>query len=31
MGQDLLVVDDEGDIRILISGILEGEGYAVRL
>lgn len=30
MAHDLLVVDDEADIRILISGILEDEGYAVR-
>ncbi|MFY7853763.1 MAG: response regulator, partial [Brevundimonas sp.] len=30
MAHDLLVVDDEADIRILISGILEDEGYSVR-
>ena len=27
---DILVVDDEADIRELVSGILEDEGYAVR-
>jgi two-component system nitrogen regulation response regulator NtrX len=30
MGVDILVVDDEADIRELIAGILEDEGYAVR-
>ncbi len=29
-GVDILVVDDEADIRELIAGILEDEGYAVR-
>ena len=29
-GVDILVVDDEADIRDLIAGILEDEGYAVR-
>src|ERR1700684_4282944 len=27
---DILVVDDEDDIRLLISGILQDEGYATR-
>jgi two-component system nitrogen regulation response regulator NtrX len=30
MGHDVLIVDDEADIRLLIGGILEDEGYAVR-
>jgi two-component system nitrogen regulation response regulator NtrX len=30
MAVDILVVDDEADIRELVSGILEDEGYAVR-
>jgi len=30
MGADILIVDDEADIRMLIKGILEDEGYAVR-
>src|SRR4051812_45367300 len=30
MGVDILVVDDEADIRDLVAGILEDEGYAVR-
>jgi two-component system nitrogen regulation response regulator NtrX len=30
MGLDILVVDDEPDIRELISGVLEDEGYTVR-
>jgi len=30
MAQDILVVDDEADIRDLISGILSDEGYATR-
>jgi two-component system nitrogen regulation response regulator NtrX len=30
MGADILVVDDEADIRDLVSGILQDEGYAVR-
>ncbi|MBP2158289.1 MULTISPECIES: sigma-54 dependent transcriptional regulator [Asticcacaulis] len=29
-GVDILVVDDEADIRELVAGILEDEGYAVR-
>ncbi len=29
-GADILVVDDEADIRELVSGILQDEGYAVR-
>lgn len=31
MAQDVLIVDDEEDIRELISGILEDEGYETRL
>ena len=30
MKQDVLVVDDEADIRDLVAGILEDEGYSVR-
>ena len=30
MAADVLVVDDEADIRELVAGILEDEGYAVR-
>mgnify|MGYP001562552750 CR=1 FL=1 len=30
MGADILIVDDEADIRMLIKGILEDEGYASR-
>lgn len=30
MSRDILVVDDEADIRELVAGILEDEGYAVR-
>src|SRR5436305_567315 len=30
MATDILVVDDEADIRDLVSGILTDEGYAVR-
>ena len=30
MAADILVVDDEADIRELVSGILEDEGYSVR-
>ena len=30
MAQDILIVDDEPDIRMLIEGILEDEGYSVR-
>jgi two-component system nitrogen regulation response regulator NtrX len=31
MASDILIVDDEADIRDLISGILEDEGYSTRL
>ena len=30
MASDILIVDDENDIRELVSGILEDEGYATR-
>jgi two-component system nitrogen regulation response regulator NtrX len=30
MAHDILIVDDEGDIRALISGILEDEGHSTR-
>ncbi len=30
MAADVLVVDDEADIRELVAGILTDEGYAVR-
>ena len=30
MAHDILVVDDEADIRMLICGVLEDEGYATR-
>ncbi len=30
MAHDILVVDDEPDIRMLLAGILEDEGYSVR-
>ena len=30
MSNDVLIVDDEIDIRLLISGILEDEGYTAR-
>ena len=30
-GSDILVVDDEADIRELVSGLLEDEGHAVRV
>ena len=30
MGADILIVDDEADIRMLIKGILEDEGFAIR-
>jgi len=30
MAQDILIVDDEADIRDLISGILSDEGYTAR-
>jgi two-component system nitrogen regulation response regulator NtrX len=31
MASDILIVDDEADIRELVSGILEDEGFATRL
>ena len=31
MALEVLVVDDEADIRDLVSGVLEDEGYAVRV
>ena len=30
MAHDILVVDDEADIRMLICGVLEDEGYETR-
>lgn len=30
MAHDILVIDDEADIRVLISGILDDEGYSTR-
>ena len=30
MSEDILIVDDETDIRVLISGVLEDEGYSTR-
>jgi two-component system nitrogen regulation response regulator NtrX len=30
MAHDILIVDDEADIRMLINGVLSDEGYAVR-
>src|SRR5215218_684123 len=30
MASDILIVDDEADIRDLVAGILEDEGYATR-
>ena len=30
MAHDILIVDDEADIRELVSGILQDEGYAAR-
>lgn len=30
MAQDILIVDDEDDIRLLLAGILEDEGYETR-
>ena len=30
MALDVLVVDDEADIRDLVAGVLEDEGYSVR-
>ena len=31
MALDILVVDDEADIRMLVADILEDEGYACRV
>ena len=31
MALDILVVDDERDIRELVAGVLEDEGYEARL
>mgnify|MGYP000751778884 CR=1 FL=1 len=31
MAADILIVDDEADIRELVSGILEDEGHRTRL
>lgn len=31
MSRDILIVDDESDIRMLVAGILEDEGYAPRV
>ncbi len=30
MARDILIVDDEADIRMLIAGILKDEGYETR-
>ena len=30
MARDILIVDDEADIRLLISGILSDEGFTTR-
>tara|TARA_R110002072_G_scaffold2229_6_gene18287 strand:+ start:403 stop:1776 length:1374 start_codon:yes stop_codon:yes gene_type:complete len=30
MGHDILIVDDEADIRLLIEGVLQDEGYSTR-
>ncbi len=30
MAHDILIVDDEADIRVLTSGILQDEGYQTR-
>src|SRR5258705_12401554 len=30
MADDILIVDDEADIRMLIGGVLKDEGYATR-
>jgi two-component system nitrogen regulation response regulator NtrX len=30
MAHDILIVDDEADIRMLITGVLKDEGYATR-
>ena len=31
MSHDILIVDDEKDIRLLVAGILEDEGYHPRV
>jgi CheY-like chemotaxis protein len=31
MSQEILIVDDEADIRDLVAGILEDEGYKTRI
>ena len=31
MARDILIVDDEADIRDLVAGILEDEGHTTRL
>ena len=31
MSADILIIDDEADIRELIAGILQDEGYETRL
>ena len=31
MATDILIVDDEADIRELVAGVLEDEGHATRL
>ncbi|HIM44932.1 MAG TPA: response regulator, partial [Alphaproteobacteria bacterium] len=31
MPHDILIVDDEQDIRLLVAGILEDEGYQARV
>ena len=30
MAHDILIVDDEADIRMLIAGVLKDEGYETR-
>jgi two-component system nitrogen regulation response regulator NtrX len=30
MAHDILIVDDEADIRMLIAGVLRDEGYSTR-
>ena len=30
MARDILIIDDEADIRLLLSGILSDEGYQTR-
>jgi two-component system, NtrC family, nitrogen regulation response regulator NtrX len=31
MNSDILIIDDEADIRELVSGILQDEGYNTRI